>query len=363
MSSEESFSRVLRGYDPAEVDPLVQKLRRELLVAKNVHDDTVAQMKVLQARLDEFELDANVQNTPTVEGLSTKLNNKLKKADKFASDIVRQAESDALLIRSSAEKTSNMFIEAAREGFEIARNEALSFSAAERERAQVEAGNIIESARLEAANILALGTEEAQRLRGEASTIAAQLRAESRNEVALLKAEAQREIEELKLILTTQRDKKIAVNDKVMRLLKLNADAAAAKAHMEQELQARHQESVMQTEKYIGAAEAQLATARTRARELDAEMQLIPERAREEAEAILEQARVFASRQSEAAELIARKKINDSEKYVAAVLASIYSQLENLRAEREAVVSFFDALRLELEQNLGDTSVQKKLTP
>lgn len=363
MATEESFSRVLRGYDPAEVDPLVQKLRRELLAAKTLHDQTVEQLKALQARLDELELEANVKITPTVEGLSTKLNNKLKKADKLAADIVRQAESDALLIRSSADKTSQQFIQAAREGFEQARSEALSFTATERERAQIEAENIIESARLEAANILALGTEEAQRLRGEASTIAAQLRAESRNEVALFKAEAKREIEELKLILTTQRDKKIAVSDKVMRLLKLNADAAATKADMEQELQARHQESVMQTEKYIGAAEAQLATARTRLRELGAEMQLIPERAREEAEAILEQARVFASRQSEAAELIARKKINDSEKYVAAVLASIYTQLENLRAEREAVSSFFDALRLELEQSLGESSAQKKLTP
>ena len=363
MATEESFSRVLRGYDPAEVDPLVQKLRRELLAAKTVHDDTVAQLKFLQSRLDELELEANIKITPTVEGLSTKLNNKLKKADKLAADIVRHAESDALLIRSSAEKTSQQFMVAAREGFEQARNEALSFTAAERARAQAEAENIIESARLEAANLVALGAEDAQRLRGEASTIAAQLRAESRNEVALFKAEAQREIEELKLILTTQRDKKIAVNDKVMRLLKLNADAAATKADMEQELQARHHESVMQTEKYIGAAEAQLATARTRFRELEAEMHLIPARAREEAEAILEQARVFASRQTEAAELVARKKINDSEKYVAAVLASIYSQLENLRAEREAVVSFFDALRLELEQSLGESSAEKKLTP
>ena len=78
MATEESFSRVLRGYDPAEVDPLVQKLRRELLAAKTIHDETAAQLKELQARLDELELEANVKITPTVEGLSTKLNNKLK---------------------------------------------------------------------------------------------------------------------------------------------------------------------------------------------------------------------------------------------------------------------------------------------
>ena len=57
MASEESFSRVLRGYDPAEVDPLVQKLRRELLSAKTLHDDAVAQLKEREARIAELELD------------------------------------------------------------------------------------------------------------------------------------------------------------------------------------------------------------------------------------------------------------------------------------------------------------------
>ena len=110
MASEESFTRVLRGYDPAEVDPLVQKLRRELLSAKTMHDESLVKLKELEARCAELELEQDVMKTPTITGLSTQLNNKLKKADKQAAEIVRRAESDALFIRSAAEKTSSQFI-------------------------------------------------------------------------------------------------------------------------------------------------------------------------------------------------------------------------------------------------------------
>lgn len=361
MATEDSFSRVLRGYDPAEVDPLVQKLRRELLAAKTLHDETVSTLKEREARITELELEVGVKSTPTVEGLSTTLNNKLKKADKLAAEIVKRAESDALFIRSAAEKTSSQFIEAARDDYERARAEAHAFTASMTEQARELSEKFIADAHAEAAAILAAGQDEAQRLRGEAATVAANLRAETRNEVARLTAEAHREAEELKLVLVTNRDPKISINDEILTLLKLNADGAAVRAEMEQELQARHQESVMQTEKYIGAAEAQLATARTRQRTIEAEIETLQRDAAAQAEELVEEARIRAAKQHESAEKLARKKIADAEKYVAAVLASIYSQLEGIRAEREAVAKFFDALRLEIQQSLGDAVTTKKL--
>ncbi|MEY2698891.1 MAG: hypothetical protein RL720_847 [Actinomycetota bacterium] len=361
MASEESFSRILRGYDPAEVDPLIQKLRRELLSAKTLHDDAIAQVMELELRLAEIQLEHSNKSKPTAEGLSTQLNTKLKKADKLAAEIVSKAESDALFIRSAAEKTSSQFIEAARESFEQARAEASAVKDQLTAEARQQAAVIISEAQVQAAEILARGQEEAQRLRGEASTIAANLRAESKNEVARYAAEAQREAEEFKLVLATSTEKKI--NDEILHLLKLNADNAAIRADMEKELQERHQESVLQTEKYIGAAEAQLATARTRLRAIEVEFETVPIRAREEAEAILEEARRAAQKQSLATETLVRKKIADAEKYVASVLSSIYSQLEGIRVEREAVAAYFDALRLELEKTLGTTSAQKKLQP
>ena len=361
MASEESFSRVLRGYDPAEVDPLVQKLRRELLSAKTLHDDAVAQLKEREARIAELELDLDMKGTPTVEGLDTKLNNKLKKADKLAAEIVKRAESDALFIRSAAEKTSSQFIEAARDDYERARAEAVALTAAMTEQARELSEKIISDAEAEAAAIVTSGQEEAQRLRGEAATLAANLRAETRNEIARLTAEAHREAEELKLVLVTNRDPKISLDEEILSLLKLKADGAAVRAEMEQELQVRHQESVLQTEKYIGAAEAQLATARTRQRTIEAELVPLQRNAAIQAEALVEEARLRAAKQLDSAEKLARKKIADAEKYVAAVLASIYSQLEGIRVERESVAAFFDALRLELQQSLGDVVTTKKL--
>lgn len=361
MASEESFSRVLRGYDPAEVDPLVQKLRRELLSAKTLHDDAVAQLKEREARIAELELDVDMKGTPTVEGLDTKLNNKLKKADKLASEIVKRAESDALFIRSAAEKTSSQFIEAARDDYERARAEAVALTAAMTEQARELSEKIISDAEAEAAAIVTSGQEEAQRLRGEAATLAANLRAETRNEIARLTAEAHRQAEELKLVLVTNRDPKISLDEEILSLLKLKADGAAVRAEMEQELQVRHQESVLQTEKYIGAAEAQLATARTRQRTIEAELEPLQRNAAIQAEALVEEARLRAAKQLDSAEKLARKKIADAEKYVAAVLASIYSQLEDIRVERESVAAFFDALRLELQHSLGDAVTTKKL--
>lgn len=361
VASEESFSRVLRGYDPAEVDPLVQKLRRELLSAKTLHDESLAQLAELEQRAAELQLDAGVRNTPTIEGLSTKLNNKLKKADKMAAEIVKRAESDALFIRSAAEKTSSQFIEAARDGYETAYKESAALSQSLQQQARQQAEQMITDAKQAAAVLLAEAQTEAQRLRGEAATVTANLRAESRNEIERLMAEAKREVEELKLVLATNRDPKVKVNDEILRILKLNADGAAVRADMETELQVRHQEAVLQTEKYIGAAEAQLATARTRLRAVEVELDSIRNQAAQTAAVVLEKARTKASTQEFSAEKLARKKISDAEKYVAAVLSSVYAQLEGIRVEREAVAAFFDALRLEIQQSLGDTVTTKKL--
>jgi vacuolar-type H+-ATPase subunit H len=361
VASEESFSRVLRGYDPAEVDPLVQKLRRELLGAKTLHDETIGQLRELEERCAELQLEAGVKSSPTIEGLSTQLNNKLKKADKMAAEIVKRAESDALFIRSAAEKTSSQFIEAARDGYEAAYTESVALTKSLATQAHQQAEQIVSEAQRAAAELLAEAQMEAQRLRGEAATVAANLRAESRNDVEGLLAEAKREVEELKLVLVTNRNPTIKVTDELMSILKLNADGAAVRADMESELHVRHQESVMQTEKYIGAAEAQLATARTRLRAAEAEIKAVELNAAESAAALVEEARQKATKQEESADKLARKKIADAEKYVAAVLSSIYTQLEGIRVEREAVAAYFDALRLELQHSLGDAVSTKKL--
>lgn len=361
MTSEESFSRVLRGYDPAEVDPLVQKLRRELLGAKTQHDETIATLKELEVKVAELQLEVDLNSSPTVAGLSNMLNNKLKKANTSAAELVRRAETDALFIRSAAEKTSSQFIEAARDDYEAARAHALTQARAMESEAQAQADAIVAQAQQEGDDLRAQAAADSLNSRGEASTAAANLRAESKNDIERLKAEAQREIEELKLVLTTSRDTHVQVSEEVMQILKLNADGAAVRAEMEKELQLRHHESVMQTEKYIGAAEAQLATTKTRVRALEVVLLQGESTALKLAKEVLEEARVTAVKKESSADKLARKKIADAEKYVAAVLSSVYTQLEEIRMERETVAAFFDALRLELENTLGNTPAIKKI--
>jgi DivIVA domain-containing protein len=361
VSSEESFSRVLRGYDPAEVDTLVQKLRRELLGAKTQHDETIATLKELEVKVAELQLGADLNSSPTVAGLSSMLNNKLKKANTTAAELIRRAETDARFIRSAAEKTSSQFIEAARDDYEAARADALAHARTMESEARAQAHAIVALAQQEADQLRAEAVADASNSRGEASTVAANLRAESRNEIERLKAEAQREIEELKLVLATSRDTHVDVSDEVMQILKLNADGAAVRAEMEKELQLRHQESVMQTEKYIGAAEAQRATAKTRLRALEVLLAQGESEALKLAQEVLEKARVTAGKKESIADKLARKKIADAEKYVAAVLGAVYTQLEDIRMERETVAAFFDALRLELENTLGKAPATKKI--
>lgn len=352
MSSESSFSRVLRGYDPQQVDALVQKLRRELLAAKTLHDDTLNQLKALEERVAELELELGNQASPTPAGLTAQLAKKFAQADKQARQIILNAESDALLIRSAAEKTSSQFIESAREGYEQVRAEALQNAHELREEATAEAEDIISSAQAEADRIIAEAQAEAKNIHGDSSTLSAKMRAESRNEASRIIADAKREAAELRLVLVAGRDKGVTVSDEIMQILKLNADGAAVRAQMEHDIEQRHQESVLQTDKYLASAEAQLAISRTAQRELEAQLAAQENTADKDAQHIIEQARKKAAATEDAATTHARKIIADAEKYVAAVLASIYTQLEDIRLERESVASFFDALRLELEKTL-----------
>lgn len=360
MSSESSFSRVLRGYDPNQVDDLIQKLRRELLVASTSHTEALTKIAEQSTRIAELELDLSQRTAPTPEGLSTQALLAIKKADRLAHNIISGAEADALLIRSAAESTSRSLIATAQEGLEQARAQASREGELILAEAQDEAKKITAQAKQRAASELAEAEADAKNVRGEAATIAANLTAAARNEVEKLHSQHVREAKELQLVLARAVEENIS--DDVISILKLNADGAAVRDQMETELQTRHHESVFQTEKYIGAAETQLATTKTRIRNLEAqweateksatdELRRRRERSRQDADAIRQEAREQADRM-----------IVDAEKYVAAVLGTIYSHVETLRAQREAVAEYFDTLRLELEQTLGKVSPQRRLS-
>lgn len=356
MASDSTFSRVLRGYDPTEVDDLVQKLRRELLISSTSHTEALATIAEQSTRIAELELELSQRTAPTAEGLSAQAQASIKKADTLAQQIVSGAEADALLIRSAAESTSRGLITAAQAGLEHAREQAAREASQIIADAQKEAEHISARAHQRAASVISEAEADALNVRGAAATIAANLTASARNEAEKCAAEQQRHAKELQLVLARAVEEHIS--EEVMELLKLQADGAAVRDEMETELQNRHHESVFHTEKYIGAAETQLATTKTRIRSLEAEWEATEKRTEEQIRHRLELSRREADQILHDARAQADTMKVDAEKYVAAVLSSIFTHLETLRTQRETVAAYFDTLRLELEQSLGMVSPQ-----
>lgn len=361
MSAETSFSRALRGYDTEEVDQLVQKLRRELLSAKTQQDELRAELdRVTQERDDLQQLTTNA-SSPTVDGLSSQAKKLISKAEKMATDIISQAEADALLIRSAAEKTSSQFISAAREGFEQAVTDSRHQQSDILSAAQEQARDLIAQAQLTAKSLVAEAQDEANRLRGETTTVITNQKAKAEHDIGLLTAEAKRTAAEMRLVIANSSDA-TKLNEKLMELLKLNVEGAVVRAQMEKELQERHNEAVLNTEKYVGAAEAQLATAKTKYRGLEQEMDELKSLARADAQRVLDEAQAEAMKTIEHAQAHAQKQISDAHKYVAAVLNSVYSQISTLEHDQKSIANYFEALRLELDKALSSAGKTQKIT-
>ena len=361
MSTETSFSRALRGYDTEEVDQLVQKLRRELLSAKTQQDELRAELERVTEELHELQQDSMTATSPTTDGLTAQARKLITKAEKLAAEIISRAEADALLIRSAAEKTSSQFISAAREGFEQAVTDSRHQQSDIVSAAQEQAREIIVQAQAAAKSIVAEAQDEATRLRGETTTVITNQKAKAEHEIGLLTAEAQRTAAEMRLVIANSSDA-TKLNEQLMELLKLDVEGAVVRATMEKELQERHNEAVMNTEKYVGAAEAQLATAKTKYRSLEQEMDELTSRVRTDAQRVLDEAQTEAMKTIEHAQAHAQKQIADAHKYVAAVLNSVYSHISTLEHDQKSIANYFDALRLELDKALSSAGNSQKIT-
>jgi hypothetical protein len=203
--------------------------------------------------------------------------------------------------------------------------------------------------------------DEATRLRGETTTVITNHKAKAEHEIGLLTAEAKRTAAEMRLVIANSSDA-TKLNDQLMELLKLDVEGAVVRAQMEKELQERHNEAVLNTEKYVGAAEAQLATAKTKYRGLEQEMDELTSRVRIDAQRVLDEAQSEAMKTIEHAQAHAKKQIADAHKYVAAVLSSVYSHISTLEHDQKSIASYFDALRLELDKALSSAGNTQKIT-
>lgn len=348
--NESEFTRVLRGYDPEEVDRSVNKLRRELLALKTDHDELVETITARTAELEELRSNAELLGRPTFSGLGARLASTLTIAEEHAARLVSRAEADAHSIN----------LDALGEATNI-RNEANTDARLIRESASVAAEEVLTDAQNRSKVVIADAEHYANGLRKEAENAAREIRgasateisnarATARRELEQQSAEAQRQIAEARLVLVSKRAENVDVTEELMTIFKIEADNAARIDEAEAGFLARHQEAVTQTQKYIDDAQVQAALARTNAAERERIALEIETEAIETARVLREEAANRVSALASDAESKAKKIFADAQERSEKLLAEAEATVADLRVEREAVAAHFEGLRLLLGQ-------------
>lgn len=351
MSENESeFGRVLRGYNPEEVDRLIQKLRRELVVAKTSHDDLIVANSELSERNAALEADIEQVGRPTFAGLGTKLESTLRTAEEQAARLIARAEVDATNITLNSQREADARIAAADEGLAMARAEAERML----EQAQFSAGQaaeeIITQATSAAERLVAEAEEEAAALRGQTATENANTRAVARHEISKLKAVAEREAKELRLITINKRPENVDVSQKVIKALKLDVENAARVDEMETEILARHQDAIAKTDKALDAAAKQLVTAKNRKRKAEESTAALLEQTQATVDARLAELETHIKAITAKATKESKDALTKAKKEAAQIVSEANEHISDLRVEQEAIGQYFEGLRLLLAQ-------------
>ncbi len=350
LQNDSEFTRVLRGYDPAEVEKTIQRLRRELLALKTDHDEQVATIASLTSELESTQINAEQLGRPTFSGLGAKLASTLSIAEEQSARLVARAEADAHSILVAANRDADQVrVEAntdarhIREAADAAATETMTDA---NNRAQL----LLEEAKHDA-DVLRRDAEDAARaIRGASATEIANTRTSAKREIEQLQAENQRQIAEARLVLVAKRPEDVDVNEELVNILKIDADRAARIDEAETEFLARHQEAVAQTQKYVDEGLVQAAVARTSALERERAALELEKEAVDVAHALRAETDARVAELITNAEERAASLVSDAENRATAMLSEAESAVANLRVEREAVAQYFEGLRLVLGQ-------------
>lgn len=348
--NDSEFTRVLRGYDPEEVDRSVNKLRRELLSLKTDHDELVETISILTAQLEELRSNAELLGRPTFSGLGSRLASTLTIAEEHAARLVSRAEADA----------HSLSVDAVSEAENI-RNAANTDARLIRESANVAAEEIVSDAQNRAKTVITDAEHFADGLRNDAENAAREIRGASATEISNARttskrelekqsAEAQRQIAEARLVLVSKRPDNVDVTDELINIFKVQADNAARIDEAEAEFLVRHQEAVTQTQKYIDDAQVQAALARKNAVERERIALELEQEAIETARALREEAAGRVSTLASEAEAQAKTILAEAQMRSNKMLADAEETVADLRVEREAIAAHFEGLRLVLGQ-------------
>jgi cell division septum initiation protein DivIVA len=360
--NDSEFTRVLRGYDAAEVDKTIHKLRRELLALKTGFDEQAATIVAITRELERIEANAEQLREPTFSGLGAKLASTLSIAEEQSVRLVGRANAEALSILAAATRDSEQLrVEAntdarhIREAADVAATETLND-------AHNRAHLLVTEAEHNAQVLVSDAEDSAGVIRGDSATEIANARTTAKRDLEQQLAEHERQMAEARLVLVAKGLEGVDISEQLMHILKVDADRAARIDEAEADFLARHQEAVAQTQKYVDDGQAQAAVARTSALERERATLAMETEAIALAHTLRTEAAAFVARVTTESETRAAQLVSQAASKAALVLAEAEAEVANLRVEREAVASYFEGLRLVLSQT-SDVMLQPEENP
>ena len=350
--SIDDFPRVLRGYDPGEVNKVVGKLRRELLVAKTTTDEQANRIGELTRRVASLETDLREVGDPTYAGLGAKLESTLRNAEEQSARLISKADAEAFNMRASVEREVEIIFEEANTAAQLALDEAQREVAGMLLDAETQASAIVSQAQASAEVMVKEAEHDAAELRGEVATEAANARATTKREIDEQIAEAHRQIAEIRLVFMKEEgpEMKVPRGEKptlreVIKLLQIETEKSVTTDRVEKDYLRKHQEAVMLTQKYLDAAKDQLSKARARTEDKKLEADAIEMLAQKEARALRERTDKHVKKLLDDAKKTSSALVESADKQSREMIAAAEARVADLRVEREAIGSYLEDLR------------------
>ena len=342
------FARVMRGYDPHQVDEYFKQLDGEVRQHRE-------QVQALQQELSDAHRQIREQERPTYAGLGSRIEQLLRLAEEQATEIAQEARSaanelnaaakvDAAEVRAAAENEAGELRANAKRETDELRASAEREADAIKTGARREADELTLTTEREVAKLRATADHEVAEKRASIERDIAKLRTTTEREVAQLKASAKRERDE---ILTTSKRQADEMRSQAQRILEESeAQRAQAEGEFEIQLASRREEAERQeaerlaaaqsaTQKLVSEAEQRAATAEQRAAKASAQA---------------EQTRREADQHS-------RQLVTNAKKNADQIVAQAKSQAEQLLADTKAEI---ERHRAGAQREVNELSKQKE---
>ncbi len=360
------FARVMRGYDPHQVDEYFKQLDGEVRQHRE-------QVQALQQELSDAHRQIREQERPTYAGLGSRIEQLLRLAEEQATEIAQEARSaanelnaaakvDAAEVRAAAENEAAELRANAKRETDEQRGSAEREADAIKTGARREADELTSTTEREVAKLRATADHEVAEKRAAIERDIAKLRTTTEREVAQLKASAKRERDE---ILTTSKRQADEMRSQAQRILEESeAQRAQAEAEFEIQLASRREEAERQeaerlsaaqsaTQKLVSEAEQRAATAEQRAAKASAQAEQTRREADQHSRQLVGNAKKNADQIVAQAKAQAEQLLADTKSEIERHRASAQREVDELSKQKESISSHLAQISQLLGTQMG----------